>query len=96
MLLTGGFTAAGAVRLLGAEITGQLNCSGAQLTGADSDGDALIADGMKAGSVLLDRGIRRGRGGPAAGSGDHEPARLQRRPADRRRHATVMRWSPTG
>ena len=57
VFLTSGFTAAGAVRLLGAEITSQLNCSGAQLSGADSDGDALVADGMKAGSVLLTGGF---------------------------------------
>ena len=42
------------LRLPGADIAGQLNCRGAQLTGADGDGNALIADGMKAGSVLFD------------------------------------------
>jgi len=41
------------LRLTGAEIIGQLICRGAQLTGADSNGDALVAEGMKAGSVLL-------------------------------------------
>src|SRR5207248_3089092 len=41
----GGFTAAGAVRLSGADITGQLNCNGAQLTGADSEHNALVAEG---------------------------------------------------
>ena len=35
--LTNGFTAAGAVRLSGAHITGQLACNGAQLTGTDKD-----------------------------------------------------------
>ena len=58
VLLTGGFAAAGAVRLLGAEITSQLNCSGAQLTGTDSDGNTLVADGMKVGEdVFLDGGF---------------------------------------
>lgn len=52
------FTAAGAVRLARADITGQLSCSGAQLTGADHDGYALAADGMKVGAaVLLDQGF---------------------------------------
>ena len=53
VLLTGGFTAAGAVRLLGAEITSQLACSGARLTGADRDGNTLVADGMKAGGDVF-------------------------------------------
>jgi hypothetical protein len=47
------FTAAGAVRLARADITGQLSCSGAQLTGTDHDGNALVADGMKAGAAVL-------------------------------------------
>ena len=52
------FTAAGAVRLARADITGQLSCSGAQLTGTDRDGNALAADGMKVGAaVLLDEGF---------------------------------------
>ena len=52
------FTAAGAVRLARADITGQLSCSGAQLTGTDRDGNALVADGMKVGAaVLLDGGF---------------------------------------
>src|SRR5207248_569654 len=55
MFLDEGFTAAGAVQLSGADITGYLSCSGAQLTGADGDGDALVADGMKVGrQVFLD------------------------------------------
>jgi hypothetical protein len=58
VLLDGGFTAAGAVRLSGADITGQLRCSGAQLTGANSQGNALFANGMKVGdTVLLDDGF---------------------------------------
>jgi hypothetical protein len=53
-----GFTAAGAVRLSGADITGDLICSGAQLTGTDSDGDALVAYAMKVSEdVLLDEGF---------------------------------------
>jgi hypothetical protein len=52
------FTAAGAIRLIGADITGQLVCRGAKLTGKDNDGDSLIGDSMKVGeSVLLDQGF---------------------------------------
>jgi hypothetical protein len=52
------FTAAGAVRLARADITGQLSASGAQLTGTDHDGNTLVADGMKVGAeVLLDDGF---------------------------------------
>ena len=58
VFLDRGFTAAGAVRLIGADIAGQLNCSGAQLTGTDNDGRALVADGMKVGGgVFLARGF---------------------------------------
>ena len=50
-----GFTADGAVVLNGADITGDLSLAGAQLTGTDNDGNALVADGMKAHhDVLLD------------------------------------------
>jgi hypothetical protein len=43
--LNEGFTAAGAVRLPGAHITGQLNMGGARLTGSDQDGNSsLVAD----------------------------------------------------
>jgi hypothetical protein len=45
------------LRLTGAEIAGQLICRGTQLTGADSNGDSLVAEGMKAGSVLLTNGF---------------------------------------
>ena len=52
--LDGGFTAAGTVRLAGAEIAGRLDCRGAHLNGTDSDGNALAAAGMKVGrSVYL-------------------------------------------
>ena len=58
VLLDRGFTADGAVRLAGAAIAGQLRCRGAQITGADSDGDSLVAAGIKVGGpVLLDRGF---------------------------------------
>jgi hypothetical protein len=51
------FTAAGAVRLARADITGQLRCSGAQLNGTDRQ-NALVADGIKVGAaVLLDKGF---------------------------------------
>jgi hypothetical protein len=56
--LDDGFTAAGVIVLINADITGQLICLGAQLTGHDSDGNALRADGMKVyGSVHLDGGF---------------------------------------
>lgn len=49
-----GFTAAGAVRLLGASITGSLNCRGTRLS-ANDDKSALVADGLKVTEdVLLD------------------------------------------
>ena len=81
------FTAAGAVRLARADITGQLSCSGAQLTGTDRDGNALAADGMRVGAaVLLDRGVHlRGnrvaqlRAGRPAGA---EPGQSGRRKRD--------------
>ena len=58
VFLDGGFTAAGTVRLPGADITGQLSCSGAQLTGAEGSGDAMFADWMKvSGGVFLDGGF---------------------------------------
>ena len=56
VFLRDGFTAAGAVRLLGADITSGLDCTGAQLTGVDSDGDALFADGLKTGGAVFLRG----------------------------------------
>jgi hypothetical protein len=56
VLLDQGFTAAGAIRLADADITGQLNCRGAKLTGKDNDGNALVAFGMRVGAdVLLDQ-----------------------------------------
>ena len=58
VFLDGGFTAAGAVWLPGADITGQLSCRSAQLTGQNRGGDALVGDGMKVGGdVFLDRGF---------------------------------------
>jgi len=56
VFLRDGFTAAGAVRLLGADITSGLDCTGAQLTGVDSDGNALFADGLKTGGDVFLRG----------------------------------------
>jgi hypothetical protein len=53
-----GFTAIGAVRLAGADISGQLSCRGAQLTGRDEHGNALSARGIKVGGdVFLSRGF---------------------------------------
>jgi len=54
VFLRWGFTAAGAVRLAGANITGQLDCRGAQLTGTDREGRALLGGGLKvSGDVFL-------------------------------------------
>ena len=52
------FTAAGAIRLRGADITGRLSIRDAKLTGQDKDDNALVGDGMKVGGdVFLDRGF---------------------------------------
>jgi hypothetical protein len=48
-LLRDGFTTAGAISLLGADITGNLECSGATLNGVDTGGNALVADGLTVG-----------------------------------------------
>jgi hypothetical protein len=59
VFLDDGFEAAGAVRLLGAHIAGQLSLRGAQLTGTDSDGNALVAPDLQAHSdVYLDHGFK--------------------------------------
>jgi hypothetical protein len=56
-----GTTFTGPVRLLDAEITGQLIMRGAQLTQAGKDGRILSADGLKVGgSVFLDSDADRG------------------------------------
>jgi hypothetical protein len=47
------FTAAGAIRLSGAHITGVLDMSGAQLNGTDEDGQSLAADGVKIGGDVF-------------------------------------------
>jgi hypothetical protein len=53
-----GFTASmGAVRLSGAEIAGQLSFSDAKLMGKDSDGNALVAERVKAMDMFLDEGF---------------------------------------
>jgi hypothetical protein len=58
VLLDRGFTANGAVRLPGATIGGQFRCRGARIASTDSDGDSLVAAGIKVGGpVLLDRGF---------------------------------------
>lgn len=49
VFLNDGFTAAGAVQLTGADITGDLDCSGAQLKHANSKGSVLNADALKSG-----------------------------------------------
>ena len=56
VFLDEGFTAAGAIELVGADITGQLSCRGAKLDGQDEAGYALIADGVKVGQgIMLDQ-----------------------------------------
>jgi hypothetical protein len=58
VFLNDGFTAAGAVRLPGAEITGQLNCRGAKISGTYTDNNALVADRVKVGGgVFLNDGF---------------------------------------
>ena len=50
------FSAAGAIRLTGADIGGQLSFPGACLNGYNREGDALLCNGVKiGGSVYLDR-----------------------------------------
>ena len=52
LFLDDGFTAAGGVRLLGADIGGQLNCQGSSLNSRSDHADALFAKGMRAGGDL--------------------------------------------
>ena len=59
---------AGVVRLLGAHIGGQLDCSGGELTSAD--GPALYADGLQADGGVFLRGFR------AVGAGEGGVVRL--------------------
>ena len=102
------FTAAGAVRLARADITGQLSFSGAQLTGTDHDGNALAADGMRAGAgVLLDEGFTTAGtvslNSARAGQLVLNPARLVGADeitfdftATEAQIAGVLRWAPDG
>ncbi len=57
------FKSAGAIDLMGADITGQLNCTGAHLEGKDSQGRALVADRIKVG-----RGVQLSDGFTASGA----------------------------
>jgi hypothetical protein len=58
LVLNKGFTATGAIRLIGADITGQFNCCGAILNGTEKDGNALIADTVTiGGGVFLSEGF---------------------------------------
>ena len=58
VLLDSGFTAAGAIRLPRADITGALSCGSARLTGRGKDCKALVADGIRVGfDVFLDDGF---------------------------------------
>jgi hypothetical protein len=76
MFLTGGFTATGsgdlgAVRLHGAHIGGQLDCTGAELR--NDSGPALLADGLQVGHGMFLRDEF-----TATGSGDLGAVRLAR------------------
>jgi hypothetical protein len=88
VFLSEGFTAAGAVRLLGADIIGHLDCSGAHLTGRDGEGNALIAEAMKAGTdvfldkVLADAGAIRMTGANITGALSFRGAHLSGRDSD--------------
>ncbi|HUK67346.1 MAG TPA: hypothetical protein VLW50_01095 [Streptosporangiaceae bacterium] len=85
-LLRNGFTAAGAVSLLGADITGNLECDGAKFNGTDASGNALNADGLKVGhSVLLRHGFITRRHGEAARRRHHRQPRMRRRGVPRTR-----------
>jgi hypothetical protein len=53
VFLDGEFTAAGAIRLAGANITGNLYCGGARLTGKESRGYALFGQQMKVGGGVF-------------------------------------------
>ena len=56
VLLSDGFTAAGAVRLDAADFTGDLTCSGARLSAA-GNGDALVAERLKVGGDMSLDGV---------------------------------------
>ena len=106
MFLRGGFTATGsgergAVRLVGAHIGGQLDCSGAELR--NDSGPALVAD-----SLQVDQGLfRSAAGSPPPGSRrgaarspdrcpHRRPARLLRRGAAQRLRPRPGRRRPAG
>ena len=86
VFLDGGFTAAGALRLLGADIIGPLRCDGAHLTGTDSGSICAVCrwDEGRRGGVPRRR-VHRCGDGPAVARGHRRGAPLQRRPAERRR-----------
>lgn len=46
-------TVTGMIRMLGAEITAQLNLVGVTITGTDESGTAMMADGIKVGGAIL-------------------------------------------
>ena len=104
MFLTGGFTATGhgdngAVRLLGAHIGGQLDCTGAELR--NDSGPALAADGLQVGQDMFLRGgfTATGpakRGGQPARRPHRRPARLHRGGAAQRLRARPGGRQPAG
>jgi hypothetical protein len=73
------FGAAGAVRLAGASIEGQLGMRGATLTGTAPAGNALVAEAIRVtGEVFLDEGFE------AARAVQYDPAN----------HASARRYKP--
>ncbi len=58
MFLRHGFTTAGAIRLLGADVKGALDFSDAKINGTDQNGNALFADGITiTGGIFLRYGF---------------------------------------
>jgi hypothetical protein len=73
------FEAAGAVRLAGASIEGQIGTRGAKLTGTAPAGNALVAEAIRVtGEVFLDEGFE------AARAVQYDPAN----------HASAHRYKP--
>ena len=101
-----GFTAAGAIRLTGSDISGQLNCRGAQLNGRNNDRNALAADGMRAAEdIFLDGGFTAA--GTISLQSAHVGASVHLRPtelaenevalnAQRTQVAGTLEWAPAG
>jgi hypothetical protein len=57
LYLRGGFVAQGVVVLIGAKITGNLECVGGRFEGRDANGRALVCDGIHVGGYALLRDV---------------------------------------